>query len=184
MGRLLNALACVGLLGLALAASAAGEEAQLLALLKSGGQVVLMRHTVTAPGVGDPPGMTLADCATQRNLTDDGRRDAKAIGERLKSAGISFDHVAASPLCRCKETAQLAFGRIDELQAGTTRGDREVRELRAFAAEKRRGNAVLVSHGTTIEHALGVQMKPGDMLVITPQGGGTFQVRGKIEGAR
>ena len=151
-----------------------------MAILKSGGQVVLMRHTVTSPGVGDPPGMTLDDCSTQRNLTDEGRRNAKAIGETLRAAGIAFDRVAASPLCRCKETAQLVFGRVDELQAATMRGDREVREMRAFAAEKRRGNAVLVSHGTTIHNAIGIDMNPGEMVVITPLGKGRYEVRGKL----
>src|SRR4051812_43239236 len=133
--------ACLSLLLFAAgAASAAETEAQLVALLKSGGQVVLMRHAVTTPGVGDPPGMTIGDCSTQRNLTDEGRAAAKAIGERLREAGIAFDYVATSPMCRCKETARLAFGRVDEVQAGTIRGEREVRDMRAFASEKRRGN--------------------------------------------
>src|SRR3954453_6615809 len=105
-------LAC---LALVLPASAADDEAQLLALIKSGGQVVLMRHTTTPPGVGDPPGMTLDDCATQRNLTNEGRQEARAIGERLRAADVKFDRVASSPFCRCKETAQLVFGRIDEV---------------------------------------------------------------------
>lgn len=159
---------------------AAPEDAALVALLKSGGQIVLMRHTITTPGVGDPPNMTLADCSTQRNLTDEGRRHAKLIGEKLRAAGIEFDQVATSPLCRCKDTAQLVFGRMDEVLPGTTRGDREVREMRAFAAEKRRGNAILVSHGTTIHNAIGVATEPGDMVVITPQGGGGYMVRGKL----
>lgn len=162
------------------AGPSAGDEA-LLALLKGGGQVVLMRHTITTPGVGDPPGMTLADCATQRNLTEAGRHDAKAIGDKLKAAGVDFDHVAASPLCRCKDTAQIAFGRVDEVLAPTTRGDREVREMRAFAAEKRRGgNTVLVSHGTTIRNAIGVDTAPGEMVIVTPQGDGRYEVRGKL----
>ena len=161
-------------------ASGAESQADLVTLLKSGGQTVLMRHTLTPPGVGDPPGMTLDDCATQRNLTDQGRADARAIGERVRQAGISFDHVETSPLCRCKDTAKLAFGRINEVQPATTRGDREVRELRAFAAEKHRGNAVLVSHGTTIRNAIGVDTEPGEMVVITPQGDGRYEVRGKL----
>ena len=52
----------------------------LWSLLKKGGQVVLMRHAVTTPGVGDPPGFRLDDCSTQRNLTDAGRRDAQRVG--------------------------------------------------------------------------------------------------------
>lgn len=162
------------------ARAAADDEARLMALLKSGGQVVLMRHTVTTPGVGDPPGMTLSDCSTQRNLTDEGRRHARIIGGKLLAAGIAFDQVVSSPLCRCKETAQLAFGRVDEMLPGTTRGDREVREMRAFAAEKRRGNVVLVSHGTTIRHAVSVDTVPGEMVVISPHGETGFEVRGKL----
>lgn len=42
-------------------------------LLEQGGQVVLIRHAVTVPGSGDPPGMRLDDCRTQRNLSAEGR---------------------------------------------------------------------------------------------------------------
>lgn len=56
--------------------AALGSE-QIWALLKGGGQVVLMRHAVTTPGVGDPAGMRLDDCSTQRNLSDAGRREAR-----------------------------------------------------------------------------------------------------------
>ena len=56
------------------AAEAAATDEALWALLGSGGRVVLVRHAVTTPGAGDPPGMRLDDCRTQRNLTDQGRR--------------------------------------------------------------------------------------------------------------
>src|SRR5499433_3012887 len=55
---------------------AAADEA-LWELMRGGGQVVFMRHAVTTPGVGDPAGFRLDDCATQRNLTDAGRDDAR-----------------------------------------------------------------------------------------------------------
>jgi hypothetical protein len=44
-------------------------------LLRGGAQIVLMRHTITTPGVGDPAGFRLDDCATRRNLTDAGGED-------------------------------------------------------------------------------------------------------------
>jgi hypothetical protein len=47
---------------------AAAASDQLWALLKGGGQVILIRHAITTPGVGDPPGMRLEDCSTQRQL--------------------------------------------------------------------------------------------------------------------
>jgi hypothetical protein len=43
--------------------AAAGADDTLWQLLKGGGQVVLIRHAATDPGVGDPPGMRLDDCA-------------------------------------------------------------------------------------------------------------------------
>src|SRR5882672_4655484 len=103
---------------LALAFAAASLPAfaneQLWSLLKGDGLVVLMRHTITTPGVGDPPGMKVDDCSTQRNLTEEGRRHAKLIGEAWRAHGAQVSKVMSSPMCRCLETARLAFGRVDE----------------------------------------------------------------------
>ena len=51
------------------------------------------------------------DCAHQRNLTDGGRADARAIGAAIRSLGIPIGEVLASPFCRTRETAELIFGR-------------------------------------------------------------------------
>ena len=106
--RLVAALSIGTLLAL-MAVGAKANEA-LWAKLKAGGQVVLMRHAVTTPGVGDPAGMRLDDCATQRNLTDEGRRHARRTGDAFRERGIVVERLLASPWCRCLETAQLAFG--------------------------------------------------------------------------
>jgi len=157
------------------------EDEALWTLLAQQGQVVLMRHTITTPGVGDPPGMSVDDCSTQRNLTAEGRRHATRIGEALRARSIRFDRVISSPMCRCLDTAQLAFGHVDEKQhIGNPRGSGEVREMRAVATEARRGNVVLVSHGTTITAVTGVNLEPGDLLVVTPRGEGQFEVRGRL----
>jgi phosphohistidine phosphatase SixA len=177
---------------MALAAQSAGAQAPdpneaTYALIKRGGQVVLMRHALTPPGLGDPPGMRVDDCATQRNLNEQGRRHAKAIGEALRAHGVQFDKVLSSAMCRCLETARLAFGRVDEnLAVSLTRGGeempRQVRELRAVATEKRRGGSVvLVSHGTTIAAVTGITPEPGEMLVMTPQGDGNFELRARLK---
>jgi phosphohistidine phosphatase SixA len=173
------------------ALAADSDDERIWNLLKSGGQVVLMRHTVTPPGVGDPPGMSVDDCSTQRNLTDEGRRQAKSIGEVVRSHGIEFDRVLSGPLCRCLDTARLAFGRVETIRtavnprAGIEDKPREVREMRALATEKRRGGSVvLVSHGTTIAAVTGINTEPGEMLVVTPQGDGRFELRGRLMAAR
>lgn len=77
-----------------------------LAHLHEPGTVLLLRHAL-APGTGDPPGFTLDDCSTQRNLSSAGREQAMALGDRLRASGISEARVFSSRWCRCLETAEL-----------------------------------------------------------------------------
>ncbi|WP_202820671.1 histidine phosphatase family protein [Variovorax sp. JS1663] len=78
--------------------------------LRAGGCALLWRHAQTTPGVGDPPGFSLAQCSTQRNLSDAGRAQARAAGEWFRSRGLAPRAVRSSAWCRCKDTADLAFG--------------------------------------------------------------------------
>src|SRR4051794_13152888 len=73
----------------------------LWSLLKGGGQVILLRHALTEPGVGDPEGMDLAQCSTQRNLSDEGRGHARELGEAFRRHGVPVGRVLSSPWCRC-----------------------------------------------------------------------------------
>ncbi len=76
------------------------------ALLGAGEAVALIRHAL-APGTGDPPELRIEDCATQRNLSDGGRLQAQAIGERFRANGIAQARIYSSRWCRCLETARL-----------------------------------------------------------------------------
>ena len=89
-----------------LAGGAMPAAADDLSLLRQGGVVALMRHA-TAPGTGDPHDFTLGDCTTQRNLSDEGREQARETGQRLKEAGLAFGFVGTSQWCRTRETAEL-----------------------------------------------------------------------------
>jgi hypothetical protein len=53
------------------------------------GAIVLFRHS-NAPGVGDPPGFRIGDCSTQRNLNDEGRAQARRIGEAFRERDMAF----------------------------------------------------------------------------------------------
>lgn len=155
-------------------------------LLRSGGHVVLMRHAVTTPGAGDPAGMRLDDCSTQRNLTDEGQRHARQIGEAFRGRAIAIDRVLSSPWCRCIETARLAFGKGEVWQPlanlfGRPENEaKQLDELRAFVSEIRAGNVVLVSHGSTIAALTGVSLGTGEMVIVTPGGAGKFAVTGRL----
>ena len=76
--------------------------------LEDGGKLIFIRHAY-APGNGDPTGFNLNDCSTQRNLSDDGRKQAQRIGEFFTKNKIEIDKVLSSEWCRCKETAKIAF---------------------------------------------------------------------------
>ena len=76
--------------------------------LEDGGKLIFIRHAY-APGNGDPAGFNLNDCFTQRNLSEDGRKQSQRIGEFFDKNKIEIDKVLSSEWCRCKETAKIAF---------------------------------------------------------------------------
>ena len=171
-------IALLLLLGIAFPAKA---DESLWKLLKDGSQVVLIRHAVTTPGVGDPPGFKLEDCATQRNLTEEGRAHARRIGAAFRKRGIPVGRVLSSPWCRCIETARLAFGKsqnddsLSNLFGRAENRDRQIQEMKKLL-RKEKGNLVLVSHGSTIVALTGESPAPGEMVIVTPPG----TVRGRL----
>jgi phosphohistidine phosphatase SixA len=181
-----RAVLAVVLLLLSVRPAAAADETT-WKRLAGGGQAVLIRHAITTPGVGDPPGMRLAECSTQRNLTDEGRAHARRVGEAFRSRKIPVDRVMSSPWCRCLETARLAFGPPEVWTALSNLFDRpqnrteQVAQMQTFIGGLRRsGNVVLVSHGSTISALTGINPDPAEMVVLTPQGGTRFTVVGRL----
>jgi broad specificity phosphatase PhoE len=131
--------------------------------------------------------MRLDDCATQRNLSEEGRRDARRIGDTFRSRGIPVGRVLSSPWCRCLETARLAFGAaepwppLSNLFGRPDNRAPQVREMEKLVSRRvPAGNLVLVSHGSTISALTGVSPAPGELVVVTPQGGSRFTVAGRL----
>jgi broad specificity phosphatase PhoE len=184
--RSLLLLALAGRLAWPVAGRPADAE-QLWRLLAGGGQVVLVRHAVTTPGLGDPPGMRLEDCATQRNLTDEGRAEARRLGAAFRARGIPVLRLLSSPWCRCLETARLAFGSpevwtpLGNLFGRPENREEQVRRMRELVGERvGGGNLVLVSHGSTISALTGVNPGTAEMVILTPRGAGSFTVVGTL----
>lgn len=171
---------------LALAAFSAHAEEALWKLLAGGGQVLFVRHGQTTPGVGDPEGFRLEDCATQRNLSTEGRAQSQRLGQEFKRRGIPIGEVLSSPWCRCLETAKLAFGpakawpALSNLFGRHGEAEKQLRALRPrIAAHKGKPNLVLVSHGSTAAALAGEHPAMGEVLVLTPTGK-DFRVTGRI----
>ena len=178
------------LLAFACAAAGAGEDARLWAQLRQGGNVILMRHASTGPGLGDPPGFRLDDCATQRNLSDSGRQDSLAIGERLRRERVPIAHVYTSPWCRCRETAQLAFGRAEEWmplssifdmpERDLDYSDRVKKRIGSYSSRRLRGNVVMVTHNVNIAALTRLSVAPGELVVVRPDGCCGLRVVGRL----
>lgn len=169
----------LGALALALAPHARADDASLWAQLRRGGLVVLMRHA-EAEGAGDPAGFTLEDCATQRNLSERGRVQAKRIGSRIRRERVAIDRVYTSPWCRCRDTAQLAFGTSedwDPLSSFFEMPHREAelsehvrKRIASYAARKPRGNVVMVTHNVNIAALTRLSVAPGALVLVRPDG--------------
>jgi phosphohistidine phosphatase SixA len=167
------------LLALLCISSAAGaEEASgVWAALRGGGHVALVRHAGTAGGSGDPPGFKLEDCATQRNLTDKGRAQARALGERFRAEGVAAGKVLSSQWCRCRETAALMG--LEEIQPAPTfnnaftfrdRVDELTAGARAIvAAWSGPATLVVLTHGANILPLTGIMPEEGGMVVVKPE---------------
>ncbi|TVP76524.1 histidine phosphatase family protein [Thioalkalivibrio sp.] len=150
-----------------------------LARLQEPGTILLLRHAL-APGTGDPPGFSVEDCSTQRNLSDAGREQARALGERLRAAGIEEARVFSSHWCRCLETAQLLdLGPVypepafDSFFQRRQEGDARTRAAREFLSRLPPGPpVVVVTHQFNIRALTGESTaSAGGWLVrVSPQG--------------
>ncbi|GAB3550254.1 hypothetical protein GCM10027343_33140 [Noviherbaspirillum agri] len=165
------------------------EEEAVWSALKNGGHVVLIRHAVTEPRIGDPPGFRLGDCRTQRNLSAQGREDARRIGEAFRSRAIPVSDVLSSRWCRCLDTARLAFGRatpatmLDSMfnDDDARRNEEKIRAVKAAVARRSAsGNLVLVTHNVNIRALTGVSPSSGEMVVVLPAADGEMKVVGRL----
>lgn len=153
-------------------------EAEETRLLRAGACVVMLRHAQTDPGVGDPLEFDLAQCHTQRNLSEPGRAQARRIGEWFSTRQLQPRAVQSSPWCRCKETADLAFGRHTVLPAlastfggsgNTQPGQTQV--LRALLATVPPGQfEVWVTHQVNITALTGENSSMGEAIMVGSKG--------------
>lgn len=154
--------------------------------LRAPGSVVVLRHSY-APGAFDPPTARLDDCATQRNLDEAGRAQARRIGEAFRRHGIAVGRVRSSPRCRCLDTARLAFGTVESwpVLQGALR-DPELRRrllipVRQAIADHRDGPPlVLVTHGSVVSNLTGLDVRMGAFVVLRRGAPGAHAVAGQL----
>lgn len=152
--------------------------------LDTPGAFAIMRHAL-APGTGDPANLTVGDCSTQRNLSQEGRDQATRIGQAFRDRGHSFDIVLTSQWCRCRDTAELLnLGPVQEVPAFnsffqdfSTR-DSQTAEALSLLAD-RTNRPFIVTHQVNIRALTGQTTRSGEVLIVR-HAGDTLDVLGSI----
>ena len=160
----------------------------LLNALRRGGYVIYIRHTSTDFGQNDEAMTSYDDCTKQRNLTEQGRAEARAIGAAIAKLQIPIGDVLASPFCRTRETARLIFGR--ETPSAAVRGgpattenvDRYADLRKLLSTPVPRGvNLAIASHGNPFRAVAGTPyLAEGEAAVIEPHGKDGFRIVARI----
>jgi len=133
-------------------------------------------------------GFVLGDCATQRNLSEQGRQEARRLGDALRAVGVRDADVRSSQWCRCLETAALlavgpvhAAPYLNSFFAG--RGDEAAaaRALRGAVLQKldSRRPTLLVTHQVNITAVTGIVPVEGEVVFVRATAAGGVDVVGR-----
>lgn len=179
-------------------ATTAENDDELVKKLQAGGYVIYMRHTQTDSSTEDSDLSDMSDCSKQRILSEEGRENAKQIGEAFKSLNIPVASVTTSRFCRAKETATL-MGFNDIIETGDIDNDSgepkvskeeserrtgALRKLLADAAPPAGQNILIVGHVPNIRNAVALEyakMKEGELAVFAPaEGEPGYEPAGRI----
>ncbi len=167
-------------------ASAASATEAGWALLRTGGQVVLLRHAY-APGMGDPANFDIDDCSTQRNMSDRGESQARRIGALFGARGAPIERVETSRFCRCRDTAQIAF-RDEEVidnelldwfpddDGNAARMERLQEEINNYTGSR---NLIMVTQEPVIRALVGAGAREGEAVIVW-RGSDGLGVAGRI----
>lgn len=185
-----RALAFVSIVAALAVASGTAAGSPLGEQLQRGGVILVIRHAATDQSKPDHDPVDLNDCRTQRNLSAQGRSDARLIGQGVRRLRLRVGAVLSSRFCRTRETARLAFGRATTspalLNTITSEHDaawrRQIRAARVlFGTKPAAGRVtVLVTHGVVVGDVAGQTLEEGETLVYRPLGNGKFRLVGRI----
>jgi len=166
----------------------------LVAALRKGGYVILTRHTSSPREVPDKKTANPDNTKPERQLDEEGRTTATAMGKAVRDLKIPVGQVFTSPTYRALETVKYAqlgtpkpvpeLGDNGQSMAGGT--EAQAAWLKKAVAQFPSGNnTILVTHSPNIRGAFPqlTDVADGEALVYGPdgKGGATLVARIKIE---
>ena len=159
------------------------EGMALMDALKAGGYIIYFRHGITDHSIADTDRSNLKNCATQRPLSAEGRRQMREIGQAIAKLGIRASTIVSSPYCRSIDTATLAFGRTDvsydlrhTVAADEATAMAQAKGLKSMLSTpppQKGTNTVISGHTANLQEATGIWPKPeGVAIVFRPETSG------------
>jgi phosphohistidine phosphatase SixA len=167
----------------------------LVEALRQGGYVIYFRHAATDWSQDDhltaEGEWTSCDPARMRQLSDQGRTQARRIGEAIRRLKIPVGRMLSSEYCRARQTAELMdLGPVKptvdimNMRAAHLVGGRETVVDRARTQLGRLPdndtNTVLVGHGNLMRAATGAYTGEAGAGVFEPLGDGNFQLVAQV----
>jgi broad specificity phosphatase PhoE len=160
--------------------------------LRLGGYVIVLRHGATVSAQSGADSMSRKNASGERQLNEEGRAQARSIGESMRRLKIPVGLILTSPVQRAVDTAALlGFGEVTadpDLAEGTSLegSNRRAIAFRKLAAmpPPADNNVVIVSHKPNIVEAFGREwsdVHEGEASVFEPDGHGAYKLIVRIQ---
>jgi|TARA_B110000114_G_scaffold108754_1_gene114077 phosphohistidine phosphatase SixA len=151
----------------------ANSSDDLQSILSEGGKLIFIRHAY-APGGGDPDNFNLSNCESQRNLNEEGIKQAMKIGNFFLERNIIIDKILSSEWCRCKQTAKYAFKKYETKsflnsffsQKFSDKKEKQIKELKEYIKKwNGKSNLIFITHYVVILETLKIPVSSGEIVV-------------------
>lgn len=197
MSSIRVALVCamLSLLPAAAGAQPASSQAEWINDLRLGGYMIVLRHGATVSGHAGTDSMSRPNAPAERQLNDEGRAQAKSIGEALRKLKIPVGLVLTSTIQRAVDTGTLlGFGEVTATSDLAESGHGDSADANNWRAQAFRklvaqrppadNNVVIVTHKPNIIDAFGTDwadVREGEASVFEPDGNGGYRLIARIQ---
>src|SRR5207253_2815060 len=115
--------------------------AELLPELRKGGYILFIRHPKTNADQADTDPLHLDIIQAQRQLSDEGRKQAQSLGEAFRALKLPINKVISSKFYRAQEAAKLldigeVTASMDVTEGGLVVSPRENERLSALRSQR------------------------------------------------
>ena len=145
--------------------------------------IIFLRHAI-APGFGDPEDFNLKDCKTQRNLSEDGVKQSKFLGNFFKINKIIFSEMLSSEWCRCKDTLKemdigewTTFSGLNSFFQGISQKNEVLYKLnKKLLSIENQELVLMVTHQVVIYNITGISPTSGGIVLYNSKTGKSKQL--------